>query len=240
MKTYKHQLEKINDIWTGVWANTPETLDFCDPLVIFKFKYLKPVLDHLPKMQKYWRSASKFSVVIINTRFSTRPAASCLDCCDASKDYANRYGFRFIEADARSIGLEDNSFDFVFSWGVIEHLHETEMMLKEHFRLSKKYVAYDVPYKHSIPIIRLSRINRRNGVSKEEEMYRDGKFYSRNEFSMMLQNVLQEQRLQNIEICIMNNYRVLPSFLSRFEILVPTWLRKKNWSQCWCLSFVLN
>ena len=58
-------------------------------------------------------------------------------------------------------------------------------------------------------------------------MYRDGKFYSRNEFSMMLQNVLQEQRLQNIEICIMNNYRVLPSFLSRFEILVPTWLRKR-------------
>ena len=229
MKTDKHQLEKINDIWTGVWANTPETLDFCDPLVIFKFKYfLKPVLDQLPRNANVLEiGAGNFQWLLLIRAFRPDLQLHGLDCCDASKDYANRYGFRFIEADARSIGLEDNSFDFVFSWGVIEHLHETEMMLKEHFRLSKKYVAYDVPYKYSIPIIRLSRINRRNGVSKEEEMYRDGKFYSRNEFFMMLQNVLQEQRLQNSEICIMNNYRVLPSFLSRFEILVPTWLRKR-------------
>jgi SAM-dependent methyltransferase len=42
-----------------------------------------------------------------------------------------------ILADARDIPFEDNSFDFVFSFGVIEHFHETEKSIEEHIRVAK-------------------------------------------------------------------------------------------------------
>jgi SAM-dependent methyltransferase len=39
--------------------------------------------------------------------------------------------------DARDIPFEDNSFDFVFSFGVIEHFDETEKSIEEHIRVTK-------------------------------------------------------------------------------------------------------
>lgn len=39
--------------------------------------------------------------------------------------------------DARDIPFEDNSFDFVFSFGVIEHFDETEKSIEEHIRVAK-------------------------------------------------------------------------------------------------------
>ena len=42
-----------------------------------------------------------------------------------------------VLGDARNIPFEDNSFDFVFSFGVIEHFDETEKSIEEHIRVAK-------------------------------------------------------------------------------------------------------
>ena len=83
-------------------------------------------------------------------------------------------------------------------------------MLSEHFRLSKEFVIFDVPYKYSLPIMRLSRVNRLNGVSKQEEMLKDGKFYSRTELIKIVNEAadIAEANFEVIEV--MNNYAVLP------------------------------
>ena len=50
---------------------------------------------------------------------------------------ANLKGLRAIEADARSLPYKNNSFDIVYSIGVIEHFQQTQMALEEQVRVCK-------------------------------------------------------------------------------------------------------
>lgn len=51
--------------------------------------------------------------------------------------YCKSRGIDAIQADCRNIPFKDNSFDVVFSLGVVEHFPETIKSMKEHVRLCK-------------------------------------------------------------------------------------------------------
>ncbi|MFA6078126.1 MAG: class I SAM-dependent methyltransferase [Candidatus Omnitrophota bacterium] len=51
--------------------------------------------------------------------------------------YVNGRNFRALEADARNLPYKDNSFDIVYSIGVIEHFKETRRALEEQVRVCK-------------------------------------------------------------------------------------------------------
>lgn len=59
---------------------------------------------------------------------------------------------RPVQADGVSLPFGDNSFDLVFSQGVMEHPHDNFRMLQEQVRVTKQngYVLIDVPNKYSL------------------------------------------------------------------------------------------
>lgn len=51
--------------------------------------------------------------------------------------FAHKRGFAVITGDVGNVPFTDNSFDIVFSLGVVEHFRETMSAMREHFRICK-------------------------------------------------------------------------------------------------------
>lgn len=60
-----------------------------------------------------------------------------VDITPNSVKAVNLRGLSVIEADARSLPYKNNSFDIVYSIGVIEHFRQTQMALEEQVRVCK-------------------------------------------------------------------------------------------------------
>ncbi len=59
---------------------------------------------------------------------------------NAAKDYVKKNKIKnceFIEGDVRKIPIEDNHFDIIYSFGLIEHFHNPEIILNEFKRVLK-------------------------------------------------------------------------------------------------------
>jgi len=59
---------------------------------------------------------------------------------EIAKDNCKKYNIdsKIIEGDIRKLELDDNSFDFIFSHGVVEHFLDTQKALDEFYRVLKK------------------------------------------------------------------------------------------------------
>lgn len=60
-----------------------------------------------------------------------------IDITFSSIRYVREIGLFAVQADARKLPYKDNSFDIVYSIGVIEHFHETQSALEEQARVCK-------------------------------------------------------------------------------------------------------
>jgi ubiquinone/menaquinone biosynthesis C-methylase UbiE len=60
-----------------------------------------------------------------------------IDITAESVKYVNKNGLSAVVADARSLPYKDNSFDMVYSIGVIEHFKETQTALEEQARVCR-------------------------------------------------------------------------------------------------------
>lgn len=65
-------------------------------------------------------------------------AAYGLDIVKKAASRVKRKGFSPVVADARYIPFKSNTFDLVYSFGVIEHFNRTEIAIQEHIRVTKK------------------------------------------------------------------------------------------------------
>ena len=69
-----------------------------------------------------------------------------VDISDSALAITKNKGVRVMKADIlKGLPFEDNSFDLVYSDGLLEHFVDPEPILTELFRVSKKYVLTFVP-----------------------------------------------------------------------------------------------
>lgn len=69
-----------------------------------------------------------------------------IDISDAALTITGRKGIKTINADIlKGLPFRDNSFDLVYSDGLIEHFVDPEPILAELFRVSRKYIISTVP-----------------------------------------------------------------------------------------------
>ncbi len=61
-----------------------------------------------------------------------------IDITPQSVKELNSKGMRVVEGDARLLPFRDNSFDIVYSLGVIEHIKETQQALNEQVRVCRR------------------------------------------------------------------------------------------------------
>ena len=68
-----------------------------------------------------------------------------VDISDVALSITNKKGVKTVKADILRLPFEDNSFDLVYSDGLLEHFIDPEPVLAELFRVSGKYVLTFVP-----------------------------------------------------------------------------------------------
>jgi len=74
----------------------------------------------------------------------------------ALKKFKNRHPYiKAVKCDVRNLHFANNSFDLVFSLGLLEHFNDEDRKkaINEMFRISKRYVLIDVPQKFSPVVI---------------------------------------------------------------------------------------
>ncbi len=218
--------QDINEYWGDLWRNTNIGLDITDTVTPFKFKYfIKPFLDKLePNSSVCEVGSGNCQWLLLIKAYRPDLKLYGIDLTDEAMVIGKNYGIDVIKADTRDIPLEDNHFDFVYSWGVIEHMPEFEQAFKEQYRISKKYISIDVPCIESYPGWRQNKKMISDGMTEYQMMIESGKFFTRKEFSSLVRNVILES---NDSYSIMNNYVSLPYRLGFLERYLPDWIRKR-------------
>jgi hypothetical protein len=217
--------QDINEYWGDLWKNTSVGLDITDTVTPFKFKYfIKPFIDKLEQNASVCEVGSGNCQWLLLIK-AYRPDLSLhgIDLTDEAIVIGKSYGIEVIKADTRAIPLSDEYFDFVYSWGVIEHMPEYEQAFKEQYRISKKFLSLDVPCIESFPGWKRKKKMIKDGMSEYDMMIEDGKFFTNKEFKELVNNVIS---LEKDKFNIMNNYVALPYRLKFLEKYLPEWLRK--------------
>lgn len=217
--------DDINSYWGGLWLKNRNGLDITDPMTIFKFKYfLKPIIDELPVGTKVCEVGSGNCQWLLLIK-AYRPDLKLfgIDLSDVAQTIGLELGIEMIQCDVRNIPIRDDSFDFVYSWGVIEHMPEYEQAFKEHYRISKKFIALDVPYKYSIPTIRNIFRLKKQKTSEYDIMIQHGLVFSRTAFLSLVKNVT----CKNDIFKIINNYMLLLDRFRFIDVGMPDFIRKK-------------
>lgn len=131
--------------WDKVWSKQVYSSHYYSPIVV------RVVEKFHPTRSCELGAGSGVDIVELNRRG--------LDVVytDLSKQAIGRFRQRYpkietIGVDARKLPFKDNSFDFVYSIGLVEHFckNERRRIIDEHFRVSSKYVLIDVPQKYSL------------------------------------------------------------------------------------------
>ncbi|BDU51118.1 class I SAM-dependent methyltransferase [Haliovirga abyssi] len=113
---------------------------------------------------------------------------SGIDYADKQVEICHKRGLtNVIQGDARDLPYEDNSFDFVYSLGVIEHFPETQKAIEEHYRVCKPggTILITVLNKNCPKYLERLVGNIIHKRSFEEFMVSSGKRYGFNEFRKM-------------------------------------------------------
>jgi ubiquinone/menaquinone biosynthesis C-methylase UbiE len=144
-----------------------------------------------------------------------------LDCVEQVIDQACDNGIKGKVGDARQLPFEDGEFPLVMSWGVVEHVNETELAIREHYRISSNVVVLDVPNHNSLPGWRKRRTIRRTKMSAFDAQMEFGKMYNKREFMQLVKLASGEGWMHEF----MCNYYVFPAKMRFFERFVPNILR---------------
>jgi len=222
IKVYKEDIEKF---WGNQWTSRSEAIDFTNEIALFKFNnFIKPVINRLP----YGASICEVGAGLGNWLFLSKAYRPDLklygvDLSEFSVNFCNQNGIVCVHADTRNIPYPDGTFDAVFSWGVIEHMIDSNIALLEQFRIAKSYLVVDVPFGPSLAHITTRRAKKSRRLSDYEFMIEFGRFFNTQEFKELI-SVLPTQK-GNIKI--LNNYLVFPGRLKYLEKFVPKFLRAK-------------
>lgn len=215
----------INKYWGDLWKDSERGLDITDTVTPFKFKYfLKLFIDKLPKQASVCEIGSGNCQWLLLIR-AYRPDLKLygIDLSDEAIKIGKACNVEMLQADTRNIPIEDSRFDFVYSWGVIEHMPEYKKAFQEHYRIAKYFISLDVPCLQSYPGWRQMKKMIADGMTKYEMMIESGRFFKKKEFS----NLVKEITSPDDNYTIINNYVALPCKLKFLEPYLPDYLRKR-------------
>lgn len=220
MNTYKRDIEKF---WGNQWMERVDPIDFTNRAALHKFNiFIKPVLDDLPLGAKICELGVGLGSWLYLAK-SYRPDLELYgaDLSEFAVSKCNASGIKCQVADIRTLPYSDNEFDAVFSWGVIEHMLDSELAVTEQFRVAKHYAVLDVPYGPSLAHISTKRAAKRRGLTEYEFMIEFGRFFNQRSFKTLIHGALGD----DIRVKFINNYLVLPGRLSKFDDFVPDFVR---------------
>lgn len=221
----KSEISGIRTYWSKLWKETKFGLDPSDICTRFKFNFfLKDILNDLPVGAKILEvGCGNCQWLFLIKAYRPDLVLHGFDCIPEVVELAKNNGIDAYEGDARKLPFDDGQFEFVFSWGVVEHVNETDVAISEHYRVSSNYVVIDVPNFTSLPGYAKRRTIRRRGMSAFDAQMEFGKMYRPKDFERMVNDITQGKWSTKF-LC---NYMTLPAKVRYFEPLVYPKLRKR-------------
>jgi ubiquinone/menaquinone biosynthesis C-methylase UbiE len=222
MDKYQNDIDRF---WGTQWSQRIEPIDFTNNVALFKFRYfIKPVLDVLP----YGAKICEVGVGLGSWLFlckSYRPDLR-LYGADLSEFVINHCissGINCVKSDTRDLPFQDSEFDAVFSWGVVEHMLDSHLAVKEQFRVAKSYLILDVPFGPSLAHISTRRAIASRKLSDYDAMIEFGRFFDKETFKKLVFSSIPK----STNVTFMNNYLMLPGRLTFLERYIPSFVRSK-------------
>lgn len=219
--------QQIEDYWGTLWKQQKSGLDLCERHVRFKFAYfLRPALDNLPQGASVCEIGSgNCQWLLLCKAYRPDIKLAGVDLSETASEIAQHLGIQHCRADIRSVPLPDACYDFVYSFGVIEHVHETLHAYREQYRLARTYCVVDVPNLYSLPAFSTIRAVKRRNLSAYEDMIEFGKRFTPVAFKKMTQEVIGTD---TVNVTYRANYLVFPHIRgwgSKLDQFCPDWLR---------------
>lgn len=137
-------MDKDKKIWKAIWDSTDETVNYKDVFYLIdeiKLGYLMPLLPtgtNLKTLEVGCGSA-RLSCFLASKGYKT----TCLDYSEsalrvAKKNYKiSNIAGNFVIGDAKQLPFENDTFDIVFSTGLLEHFKEPQIVIDEMVRVLK-------------------------------------------------------------------------------------------------------
>ncbi len=204
--TYK---EDIDQFWGNQWLTNQKGLEISSYLTQYKFiRFIKPILDLLPLQSKVCEIGSGNCQWLSYIR-SYRPDLQLygIDLADSAQQFASKFGITCIQSDIRDTPLQSSYFEFTYSWGVIEHMLDSDRAFSEQYRISRTFVVVDVPCRNSLPSFQIRRNIRKRNLTDYEAMIEFGRLFTRSEFRNLIKSVCNPTD----SIQFMNNFLAFPN-----------------------------
>ena len=114
----------------------------------------------------------------------------------------NRGKMKIIQGDCRDIPFKDNSFDYVMSFGVIEHLKDWDKAISEHFRICKPggKVLISVPYIYS-PLYYVTVLYYLPRIIKYNLLVSLGKGFGKRELKKEMSKYAEVEKIKAFDFC---------------------------------------
>ncbi|MDO9045744.1 MAG: class I SAM-dependent methyltransferase [Methanobacteriaceae archaeon] len=200
-------MDKDKKVWKDIWDSTDETLNYKDVFYLIdeiKLGYLVPLLPtgiNLKTLEVGCGSA-RLSCFLASKGYKT----TCLDYSEsalrvARKNYKiSNNNADFVIGDARKLPFENDTFDIVFSTGLLEHFKDPQIVIDEMVRVLKPngiFYSDIVPKKFSTfrsPVI-ISK-----SLSKFARKDVNETFYEKKLNSNEIQKMLNSADLKDINV----------------------------------------
>ncbi|MDD5638417.1 MAG: class I SAM-dependent methyltransferase [Candidatus Pacebacteria bacterium] len=134
-------------LWDDVWINT----NICYPhdIVLSEIKKLRDVRKILEIGAGTGRDLEELSKHGYGVTYSDFSSVAI------EKFHKRNRQIETKECDARNLPFQDNSFDLVYSLGLLEHFDsgDRKKIISEMFRVSNNYVLIDVPQRYSFTFL---------------------------------------------------------------------------------------
>jgi len=169
--------KKRKKTWDDIWENYNGLNIFGRKLKKEEYKVLKNILNHikLPKEAKIIELGcgsgsmlSFFRKLGYKNSIGVDIFESSLKLCKKLHNFQK--GKDIFLMDASKINFQDESFDMVFSGGMIEHYKNPDNIVRNHCRISKSRVLIVQPNHQSL-IGKLKRLKQKIGIASWEDEY---------------------------------------------------------------------
>ena len=141
--------------WGKLWATSPnDELDMRDHKIRYKFQIFQSLLDKLPENPRVLEvGCGNGQWLRLLKKYHPGAELYGVDISEDAVSICKKHGIDAVFGDARSLPLKNDFFDFVFSFGTVEHFPETKQALLEHIRILKPggYAWIEVPNAWSLP-----------------------------------------------------------------------------------------
>jgi SAM-dependent methyltransferase len=135
-------------------------------------------------------------------------------------DQINSHGFKGVAGDIHKLPFDDNYFDIVFCFEVLEHLESPLIAFKELSRISNRYIFYSVPFVKNTVLKRYNTEPQKASTNQHVFMLNSEDLKNLASYTNM--KITDCLIIDPVSICKLDIFKKIKMFLINYRL--PRWI----------------